>query len=1525
MDRKFGLKRSMALCMSLILMIAMIFPVNVYAAARSISFAIKTDASAGTIDIKNNSNGSKKKLYDNDSYTIDTNQSYTVIANANTGYRFDKWTASNVTLSSTTSETANISSTNSATRSITANFTRQYILSTSVSGGNGTVTGADTYDSGTTATLRATPVSGYRFAGWSGDAAGTNNPLSITMNGNKIVTANFAVSPKLTYTATSFTETYANDGTVTGTAIVTLQQGTFAAAASGNTFGTSQYTPAVPAGLSMVVTRINNTQLSIQLSGKANVHTAAKSGNVGITFTNAAFEAGLKAADVDGSSKSDFKIEFLNASNLTYESGNFMESDENDGTIGNAKYVSLEGALFNTASFKTGTPYTITNVPAGLTASAVVMSDHWIRFDLRGKAENHGAATRSIAVTFQREAFVEGLAQYNNLLASHTFNITFIGSAPKLKVLEIYPSGIGTATVETKLNHTDIQTLKTVLSGSAKYDVTSISINKFISLNEELNGNYDIVYFGEGSYLRNSVTENNYGNDLTTKAANKVKDFINAGQVCLFSDSVDIRPQYKESGTWKNFDSTNTVIKDLAGSSARVTAGSINTMAKAESLLNGAYQQPNVNRRPVLTLYEAPASYRNMSQSVENHTLTYKFKVSDPDINQTTLSAILYIDRNNDSLFDEKEICEKQTVNNGKDQVLSYSIPEGLTGIFFWKIVISDPKGARDEASDIVHLNGEQILLNVLQILPFDTVASQPSDYTGDLAALFANTVDGGYPIGYHPGEYKVNVAKKGIGEFNTAAQSGQIILNGAYDMIVLGFKDNYASTSLNPAAVALLNSFIATHQGVMFTHDTIYDEGDAVLRNNYRTTVGQTTAKAASNMYRRVSEGIGSGNISSTLYNAYALADYQYVRARYTGGSPSNLVTQVGKVNSTAITLYPFNLESINNGIIDIAPTHTQYFKLDLEDEKVIPLFNMNKGTMSRLNDDAMSNYYTYSYGNITYSGTGHAYNPGQTNECYSYTTNELKLFVNTMLKAYASANHKPFITLYEPTDWKKVNRTDTKLHLNFKISDFDHDDDMLNYIVYRQDAGSPVYTAATPTSSAIREVIQDIDIDKGQTVGMMKVKIVAWDTNHAERSVEVNIENTEDPLISQLISFYDKDGIKRDNYLVGEEVNVRIDMTASGYAIPNAAVTPELSVKKKYTEGGIEQTKELVTSRPLSPVTFSVTTPAPMSLAVNDIKTTAEIASTVDASNMLVSSTVEFAIGDRKIPNTPQETPISVRNGQVWFSVKDEQGNPIPNVMIKEAASGDTWTTDTTGSNRGNRNVTGKHTYELETSSLEGYLYEDGMKLYKVDPATNVRSPEVTGTGGQVDVTYGNYVWEVEFTVKFDLQVHYTYYQLKNDNSVIKLGDDSVLNEMKVQKKAPANILVKMDIEHCVKSVVGIRFEKISTRKNGALIADSSPSFAKVVTGTGITVKNATDPVIGLDGVIPLNKYNHVADENTDDYSGKSYFFVIHLDEADALQIDLEDIEVKLYHESEYKVIPHYGVRTLNIVNNISVPLLR
>jgi uncharacterized repeat protein (TIGR02543 family) len=72
----------------------------------------------------------------------------------------------------------------------------QYTLTTGVVGLGSVSPSSGSYDAGTMVTLTATPNAGYQFSNWSGDLSGSTNPATITMDGNKNITATFtAISP----------------------------------------------------------------------------------------------------------------------------------------------------------------------------------------------------------------------------------------------------------------------------------------------------------------------------------------------------------------------------------------------------------------------------------------------------------------------------------------------------------------------------------------------------------------------------------------------------------------------------------------------------------------------------------------------------------------------------------------------------------------------------------------------------------------------------------------------------------------------------------------------------------------------------------------------------------------------------------------------------------------------------------------------------------------------------------------------------------------------------------------------------------------------------------------------------------------------------------------------------------------------------------------------------------------------------------------------------------------------------------
>ena len=123
--------------------------------------------------------------------TYDDGTSVTLTATPNAGYEFTGWSGD---ASGTTNP---LTITMDADKTVTATFARiQRTLTLNATNGsvatNPNPTGG-TYDDGTSVTITATPDAGYEFVGWSGDAAGMTNPINITMDADKTVTAVFQI------------------------------------------------------------------------------------------------------------------------------------------------------------------------------------------------------------------------------------------------------------------------------------------------------------------------------------------------------------------------------------------------------------------------------------------------------------------------------------------------------------------------------------------------------------------------------------------------------------------------------------------------------------------------------------------------------------------------------------------------------------------------------------------------------------------------------------------------------------------------------------------------------------------------------------------------------------------------------------------------------------------------------------------------------------------------------------------------------------------------------------------------------------------------------------------------------------------------------------------------------------------------------------------------------------------------------------------------------------------------------------
>ncbi len=110
---------------------------------------------------------------------------------AYTGYHFTGWSGDASGMDNPLTITMDRNKTITATFAINT-----YTLTLDTVGSGSVVTTPEqaVYDTGSTVSVEAIPARGYHFTGWSGDASGIENPLSIVMSANQTITANFALN-----------------------------------------------------------------------------------------------------------------------------------------------------------------------------------------------------------------------------------------------------------------------------------------------------------------------------------------------------------------------------------------------------------------------------------------------------------------------------------------------------------------------------------------------------------------------------------------------------------------------------------------------------------------------------------------------------------------------------------------------------------------------------------------------------------------------------------------------------------------------------------------------------------------------------------------------------------------------------------------------------------------------------------------------------------------------------------------------------------------------------------------------------------------------------------------------------------------------------------------------------------------------------------------------------------------------------------------------------------------------------------
>ncbi len=301
----------------------------------------------------------------------------------------------------------------------------------------------------------------------------------------------FFDAPEVTYAATSFTESGANDGSVPDTTTITVGGRTLSGANGTNYVAGGEISVSgVPSGLTVSITRDSASEATLSFSGNAAPHTTAENtSSMAIIFNDAAFVEG-NASSVVGYSNGALSVSFYDPFTLTYSKSTFSELSQ--GQIDNTVpvVITLAGDSFASGSdFVSEGKIVVANLPANLTAVATRTSASTLSVTLTGTATSHtdGDDVSNLTFTFQNSAFANAQAtavsNYNKSDLAIDFNdlTVTINTVPYEEPFEDYTDGfliVGTNGWQADLSDAGTVTSKTdIVSALAAYSGSSFPID----------------------------------------------------------------------------------------------------------------------------------------------------------------------------------------------------------------------------------------------------------------------------------------------------------------------------------------------------------------------------------------------------------------------------------------------------------------------------------------------------------------------------------------------------------------------------------------------------------------------------------------------------------------------------------------------------------------------------------------------------------------------------------------------------------------------------------------------------------------------------------------------------------------------------------------------------------------------------------------------------------------------------------------------------------------------------------------
>ncbi|MGL5916263.1 MAG: DUF5057 domain-containing protein, partial [Culicoidibacterales bacterium] len=617
-----------------------------------------------------------------------------------------------------------------------------------------------------------------------------------------------------------------------------------------------------------------------------------------------------------------------------------------------------------------------------------------------------------------------------------------------------------------------------------------------------------------GATPKHKVNSNYNENDITELKAKELIEFAKSGQLIYYDESINsAAPNSK-------------LTKILHQGLDNLTQSNVKEYTSPK--LNSENDLPNHNlggeitNEKIVTDFTASAkrtSFKVAKVEVLGETvevLEKKVKFTLENLADPEATVKIFLDGDGDSFFAEDELMISTPMSSA-NSVIEIEINPDFTGILPWKVEVEKNGVQSYEQGNIKidpNKNAEnQVVVKKLNVLQLTDTDKTWTDKTwAELETIKGQLATEGYELIIHTKE----ISSSDKGKIDLAELATENLdLYKTYDYIVLGFTTNYWGQSelvTDANMKTLIQKLVDYAQdggGMLFGSGTMVSNTDnqfsQALTQNFRSVLGQARFDDFTRAATAVEDNRGTTDFSGDEI-PYQVIPNQGTKKIF-GFSYHNDNRQLGtptgyEINTTPISDYPFEVKQEE---LKFQGTRFPKYQLNLEDEKIVPLYNMYDPTANDINKyDITNNYAMYKRENLSF------FLGGETEP--ALTGANFKLFINLIISS-DRLQHNPVVSNQAPVIETSVEAITLKMpiatDITFDVKATDPENDDVELIITLDDGTGFTQTIDRQASGTNNTIT--IPQSNFTKVGQHKVMITAKDSKGAESVKELIISITD------------------------------------------------------------------------------------------------------------------------------------------------------------------------------------------------------------------------------------------------------------------------------------------------------------------------------------------------------------------------------------------------------------------------------